>query len=193
MPIPRSRWLPLGSSSGLNQPSRRVRRNGVHSMYPWHPWSGRFVHVHEALSKGTHIFRCSLSGSSSGRHLEVPAWMFDRSLSGYWRSLPVPHVDLAALHVLAKLLDDADTSSQSGGMSAALISHEASRRDVHAKSTHDISVRSILEPAPKGDSRNAAMAGVAGGDPSSADGAHRTAIHRSRKLPARLPAKGGRS
>src|SRR5690606_19409374 len=31
IPIPRSRWLPLGSSSGLNQPSRRVRRNGVHS------------------------------------------------------------------------------------------------------------------------------------------------------------------
>lgn len=33
IPIPRSRWLPLGSSSGLNQPSRRVRRNGVHSTH----------------------------------------------------------------------------------------------------------------------------------------------------------------
>ncbi len=108
--------------------------------------------------QGAHIFRCNLSGSSSDRLLEVPAWMFDRSVSGGWRSLRAPHVDLAALHALAKLLDDADTSSQSGGMSAALISHEASRRDVHAKSTHDISVRSILEPAPRGDSRNAAMA-----------------------------------
>lgn len=87
--------------------------------------------------------------------------LFDRSLSGYWRSLAAPHVELAALHALAKLLDDADTSSQSGGMSAALISHEASRKDVHAKSNHDISVRSILEPAPRGNSRNAAMAGVA--------------------------------
>lgn len=28
IPIPRSRWLPLGSSSGLNQTSRLVRSNG---------------------------------------------------------------------------------------------------------------------------------------------------------------------
>lgn len=176
-----------------------TRRQNTHGtevrelLYPWHPWFGQHVHVHAALAKRVDIFRCSLSGVPSDRLLEVPAWMFDRAVSGNWRSLPVPHVDLAALHVLAKLLDDADTSSQSGGMSAALISHEASRRDVHAKSTHDISVRSILEPAPKGASRNASMAGVTGGDPSSADGAHRTAIHRSRKLPTRLPAKGGRS
>ena len=50
----------------------------------------RGKHVHEALAKGTAIFRCSLSGASSDRLVEVPAWMFDRSVSGYWRSMPVP-------------------------------------------------------------------------------------------------------
>src|ERR1700754_2903177 len=104
-----------------------TRRQNTHGtevrelLYPWHPWSGRLVHVHEALSKGTHIFRCSLSGSSSDRLLEVPAWMFDRCVSGCWRSLPVPHVDLASLHALAKLLEDANGSSQSAAMGAALV------------------------------------------------------------------------
>ncbi|WFU05857.1 hypothetical protein QA648_22110 (plasmid) [Rhizobium sp. CB3171] len=103
--------------------------------------------MHEAVSKGTHVFRCSLSGSSSGRLLEVPSWMFDRSVSGCWRSLPVPHVDLASLHILARLLKDADVSSQSSVMGAALVSHETSRRDVHASPAHDMPVRSVLGPA----------------------------------------------
>jgi hypothetical protein len=74
-------------------------------LYPWHPWSGQLVHVHSALAKRVDIFRCSLSGAPSDRLLEVPALMFDRSVSGYWRSLPVPHVDLASLHALAMLLE----------------------------------------------------------------------------------------
>ncbi|UFX12745.1 hypothetical protein [Sinorhizobium meliloti] len=116
--------------------------------FPWHPWSGQFVHVHEALAKGTAIFRCSLSGASSDRLVEVPAWMFDRSVSGYWRSLPVPHVGLASLHTLAKLLEEVGASSQCVAMGAALVSHETSRGDVHATPVHDISVRSVLGPTP---------------------------------------------
>ncbi|AHK05157.1 hypothetical protein X971_5318 (plasmid) [Agrobacterium tumefaciens LBA4213 (Ach5)] len=42
--------------------------------------------------------------------------MFDRSASGSWRNQPVPHVDLASLHTLARLLNDADASSQSAIM-----------------------------------------------------------------------------
>jgi len=176
-----------------------TRRQNTHGtevrelLYPWHPWLGRLVHVHEALSKGTHIFRCSLSGASSDRLLEVPSWMFDRSVSGCWRSLPVPHVDFASLHTLARLLKDADASSQSAVRGAALVSHETSRRDVHASPVHDIPVRSVLGPAAGEDGRDAAMAGVAAGDPPSADGAHRAVVRRSRKLRARLPAEGGRS
>lgn len=48
-------------------------------------------------------------------------------------------------------------------------------------------------PQPGEDGRDAAMAGVTGGDPPGIDGAHRTAVRRSRKLRARLPAEGGRS
>lgn len=171
-----------------------TRRHNTHGtdvrelLYPWHPWPGRFVHVHEALCKRTHIFRCSLSGSSSDRLLEVPAWMFDRSVSGYWRSQPVPHVDLATFDALEKLLENADASSQTAVMGAALVSHETSRRDVHASPVHDIPVRSVLGPAAGEDGRDAAMAGVAGGDPPGADGAHHAAVRRSRKLRARLPA-----
>ena len=182
--------------AGNGYTTRRQNTHGTEVrelLYPWHPWSGRFVHVHEALSKGTHIFRSSLSGSSCDRLLEVPAWMFDRSVSGYWRSLPVPHVDLATLHALAKLLEDADASSQTAVMGAALVSHETSRRDVHASPVHDIPIRSVLGPSAGEDGRDAAMAGVAGGDPPGVDGSHRATVRRSRKLRARLSAEGGRS
>jgi len=186
-------------SSGAVGRLGTTRRQNTHGtevrelLYPWHPWCGQLVHVHEALAKGTDIFRCSLSGSSSDRLLEVPAWMFDRSVSGFWRSLPVPHVDLASLHALAKLLEDADASSQSAVMGAALVSHETSRRDVHASPVHDMPVRSVFGSAEGDDRRHAAMAGVAGGNPPGADGSHRAAVRRSRKLRARLPAEGGRS
>jgi len=50
--------------------------------------------------------------------------MFDHSVSGYLLGLPVPHVNLADPHALGKLMEDADTSSQSAVMGAALISHD---------------------------------------------------------------------
>jgi len=83
--------------------------------------------------------------------------------------------------------------SQSAAMGAALISHKTSRRDVHASPVHDIPVRSVLGPAAGEDGRDTAMAGVAGRDPPSADGADRAAVRRSRKLRACLPAEGDRS
>jgi hypothetical protein len=84
-----------------------------------HPWSGRLVHIHEVLAKATDIFRCSISDASSDRLLEVPAWTFDRSVSGCWRRMPVPHIDLTSLHASARLLEDADASSRSAVMGAA--------------------------------------------------------------------------
>lgn len=46
-------------------------------LYRWHPWFGRRVAVHEAVSRSDGIiFRCTLTGGS-GRQLELPAWMFD--------------------------------------------------------------------------------------------------------------------
>src|ERR1700738_4428572 len=49
-------------------------------LYPWHPWFGLSVAVHEAVGKsGGVVFRCTLSGSGASRGLEVPSWMFDRT------------------------------------------------------------------------------------------------------------------
>jgi hypothetical protein len=50
-------------------------------LYQYHPWSGRRVCVHEAIEKADGvIFRCTLSSSQADRGLEVPAWMFDRTV-----------------------------------------------------------------------------------------------------------------
>ena len=162
-------------------------------LYPWHPWSGQLIHIHELVDKGSAVFRCSLSGSTSCRLLEVPVWMFDRTPSAQWLAVPVAYVDFSGLVALAKLLEEAGTPSQGADMSAALISHETSRGDVHAAPVYDISVRSVLECAQREDACDAAMADLAGRNTPSADGAHRAAAHRPRKRRQRLPVEGGRS
>ena len=94
-----------------------TRRGNAHSteigeqrevLYPWHPWAGCIVLVHEAVEKldGT-VLRCSREGGSRERWLELPAWMFDRA-----RCLPIriardPHVAFAALAELKELLAEA--------------------------------------------------------------------------------------
>jgi hypothetical protein len=52
-------------------------------LYPWHPWFGLQVCVHEAIKKADDVvFRCTLSGSDGDRWLEVPALdEFDRLLA----------------------------------------------------------------------------------------------------------------
>ena len=53
-------------------------------LYTWHPWAGRKVQIHDVIEKaGNENFR--LSGAISGRGLEVPAWMFDRTICATWR------------------------------------------------------------------------------------------------------------
>src|SRR5690554_136191 len=71
-------------------------------LYPWHPWTGRQIHIHEVIEKGdAAVFRCSLSGRASDPWLEIPAWMFDRAVSTSWRITSAPQVDLAVLGTLA--------------------------------------------------------------------------------------------
>src|SRR5690606_24260571 len=68
--------------------------------------------VHEVIGKaGRDVFRCSLSGRSSDRWLEVPAWMFDRAASAAWHIAVTPHVDLGTLGGLVMLLKEAAASS----------------------------------------------------------------------------------
>src|SRR5258707_9047870 len=94
-------------------PHCTTRRRNAHGiaehelLYPWHPWAGCLVHIHEVVEKaGGEVFRCSLSGQASGRRLEIPAWMFDRAARAAWRVGAAPYVDIAVLTALASLLQD---------------------------------------------------------------------------------------
>src|SRR5260370_20720652 len=49
-------------------PRCTTRRRNAHGiaeyelLYPWHPWAGCLVHIHEVVEKaGREVFRCSLS------------------------------------------------------------------------------------------------------------------------------------
>src|SRR5580704_10780861 len=169
--------------------SRRctTRRRNAHGiaeyelLYPWHPWAGCPVHIHEVVERaGGEVFRCSLSGRASARWLEIPAWMFDRAARAAWRVGAAPCVDIAVLTALAPLLQDVTSvsgaPSQLRDSGAALGSHDANRGDVHAapayrsppSSQQCTSVRSVLRPARRR-SAPAAMAGVARRDAPYAD------------------------
>src|SRR5260221_2532865 len=177
----RRRARPVHLSPGIDAcgPHCTTRRRNAHGiaeyelLYPWHPWAGCLVHIHEVVEKaGREVFRCSLSGRASGRWLEIPAWMFDRAAGAAWRVGAAPYVDLAVLTALATLLQDVTSvsgaPSQLRDSSAALGSHDANRGDVHAapaycsspSSQQCTSVRSVLRPAHRRGA-DAAMAGVA--------------------------------
>lgn len=136
-----------GAENGCTTERQNTHGTEVHELlYPWHPWSGRLIHIHQVLDKGIAVFRCSLTSDAADRWLEIPVWMFDRIASAHWRTMPVPHVELASLRALARILEEAGTRSQREEIGAASDSHKASRGDVHATSVHDLSVRSVLGP-----------------------------------------------
>jgi hypothetical protein len=63
-----------------------MRRDNTHKieelevLYPWHPWFGRVVHVHEVIDQlAGGVVRCSPDGDPSRRWLELPQWMFERA------------------------------------------------------------------------------------------------------------------
>src|SRR6202790_4518429 len=159
--------------------TRRRNAHGIAEyelLYPWHPWAGCLVHIHEVVEKaGIEVFRCSLSGRASGRWLEIPAWMFDRAARAAWRVGAAPYVDIAVLTALATLLQDVTSvsgaPSQLQDSAPALGSHDANRGDVHAapayrsspSSQQCKSIRSVLRPALRRGA-DAAMAGVASRD-----------------------------
>jgi hypothetical protein len=76
-------------------------------LYPWHPWFGLTVHVHQVVDKGlTGTLRCSVDGAASWRWIELPEWMFDRAACLPMTLAVVPRVDQAALEGLQKLLSE---------------------------------------------------------------------------------------
>src|SRR5260221_6016027 len=115
-------------------PSSRIAGNahgiGEHELfYPWHPWAGCLVHIHEVVEKaGREIFRCSLSGRATGRWLEIPAWMFDRAARAAWRVGAAPYVDIAVLTALSLAARTASVAWFRPLKSAAEISDRWSRK-----------------------------------------------------------------
>ena len=100
-------------------------------LYPWHPWCGLQVAVHEAITSARGVaFRCTLTGSGGDRWLEVPAWMFDRATCPDQARLTVqPSISLIALSALAELLRPTSPNApHPGGPSS---SHEQTRREGH--------------------------------------------------------------
>src|SRR5215471_40972 len=84
--------------------------------YPWHPWFGRVVHVHEVIEqRAGGVFRCSLDGDGSGRWLELPQWMFDRAACLAIRMAASPRVDAAALIALKTCLANGSGADLCGG------------------------------------------------------------------------------
>jgi hypothetical protein len=90
------------------------RRDNAHKteelevLYPWHPWFGRVVHIHEVIEqRAGGVLHCSLDGDISRRWLELPKWMFDCATCLVVGMAASPRVDTAALIALKTCLADA--------------------------------------------------------------------------------------
>lgn len=127
-----------------------TRRQNAHRaeerqvLYPWHPWAGCIVHIREVIEKaGGDVTRCSHDGGASGRLLELPIWMFDRSACAPMRVEAFPRVDIAALQALRVVLDATAIKGVAVGLAssnarvsgAARVSHDQNRGEVHATPT----------------------------------------------------------
>ncbi len=77
--------------------------------YPWHPWHGLSVRVHESLvRRGNAVSRCSVDQARFLSRLEVPQWMFDRVCCRSMYQAERPVVSCEALLELKSLLTIAD-------------------------------------------------------------------------------------
>ena len=82
------------------------------------------------------VFRCTLDGSDAARWLEIPAWMFDRSLCLHEPCLTTePFAGVEALKALSALLDQAlktAVPSSNAPLSDAFgVSHDQNRGESH--------------------------------------------------------------
>ena len=98
------------TSSQLNTHNIKLRD----VCYPWHPWYGRSVVIHDAFVRhGQAVLRCTLEHEERSRALDIPQWMFDRALCCMMPMAEGPWVSWEALQDLQTLL-----------------SHQSSTRDV---------------------------------------------------------------
>ena len=85
--------------------------------YPWHPWYGRRVWIHEDLDKnGEGIRRCRSENDLRARPLELPAWMFDEERCRCMQIGSVARVDWRALQRLKELLKQRKSQTDRDGI-----------------------------------------------------------------------------
>jgi hypothetical protein len=88
-------------------------------LYPWHPWFGRVVFVHETTKRGgAGVLRCSQSSEEGARCLETPEWMFDRAACCGMVRGESPRVSRAALYRLKALISGGFGGSSGGVIEA---------------------------------------------------------------------------
>ena len=155
--------------------------------YPWHPWFGLSVHIHQKIERGRAAnFRCSVDGVM--RSQELPVWMFDRVSCLLVRVELSPRVDRAALAGLWSLLKEAMDAASSAGSSRAAISgagrdpRHQNRRTTDAKPVpplQETAASSAAIRSVRGPGSRAAMAAVAAGDPRDGDGVDGTSVERT--------------
>src|SRR2546421_7033887 len=106
-------------------------------LYPWHPWSGLRIGIHETIERpGGVVFRCDLTASDANRWLEIPAWMFDRSACAKVRLAVEPHTNFSALVMVGALLLDVrnkrSTASDAADSGLSPLSGDQNQGEIHA-------------------------------------------------------------
>jgi hypothetical protein len=123
-------------------------------LYPWHPWFGRVVFVHETTTRGgAGVLRCSQSSEEGARCLETPEWMFDRAACCGMVRGDSPRVSRAALYRLKTLI-----SGGFGGSSGGVI--EARSYSLSYKGEADAPSGSRSCPAARSVSSNQSASGL---------------------------------
>ena len=205
-------WCRQGSNVGVGDCT--TRRDNAHKteerevLYPWHPWAGCIVHIHEVIEKTAgNVVRCSHDGAASGRLLELPLWMFDRAACAPMRFETCPQVDVAALQALRALLDETVVCGSTVGLAssnapvsgAARVSHDQNRGEVHATPTaastrlsnRDAAVRSVRYGERRQRGADAGMADAASANAPGSDGADDAPHLRSRGRRSPSPTEEG--
>ena len=185
-------WCRQGSNAAGDDCT--TRRQNAHRteerkvLYPWHPWAECIVHIHKVIEKAAgDVARCSHDDGASGRLLELPIWMFDRSACAAMRVEAFPRVDIAALQALRLLLDAMAIGGVAVGLEssnarvsgAARVSHDQNRGEVHATPTaastrpskRDAAVRLIRHEGRRQPGTDAGMADAASTNAPGSDGA----------------------
>ena len=194
--------MPARSGSGCRSrcadgPHCRRRHHNTHVterrevLYPWHPWFGMTVHIHQVVEKGRiGTLRCSVNDAASGRWLELPAWMFDRAICLPITLASSPRAHMAALESLRNLLIELRQSPPAiaaAGSGAQRNPHHQTRRSADAQPAPRFEktaassgpIQSVRQPAGR-----AAMASVAASDSVGSDGAYGALAERTSAIRA---------